>query len=96
MKIKKFNDFILEVSGTELPTGPGGSFGPGFGETRLQNKTVSFHDTNVFLSDIDNKFYTIDEWNNLYNQYLKSGGDPLGDGEFNRENLNTVVSFLNQ
>jgi len=91
MKIKSFKQFNEEVSGTELV----GPMGPAYGETRLQNKTVSFHDTNVFLSTIDNKFYTIDEYNQLYNDYLKSGGKPLSDG-FNRENLDTIVSYFNQ
>jgi hypothetical protein len=90
MKIKKFNQFISEeISGTELV----GPVGPAYGETRLQNKTVTFHDTNVVLSEIDNKFYTIDEYNNIYSEYLKVGGIPLPDG-FNRENLDKVLTFL--
>jgi hypothetical protein len=89
--IKSFKQFINEeVSGTELV----GPIGPAYGETRLQNKTVSFHDTNVILSEIDNGFYTIDEYNNLYSEYLKVGGKPLSDG-FNRENLDLVISFMN-
>lgn len=92
--IKKFWQFVKEeVSGTELPTGPGGSFGPAFGETRLQNKTVDFHDTNVILSEVDNKFYTIDEFNDLYNDYLKNGGkEDLSD--FNKENLDKILFNL--
>jgi hypothetical protein len=91
MKIKKFNQFISEeISGTELV----GPVGPAYGETRLQNKTVTFHDTNVILSEIDNGFYTIDEYNNIYSEYLKGGGIPLPDG-FNRENLDKVLTFLN-
>jgi hypothetical protein len=90
MKIKSFNQFLNEeISGTELV----GPVGPAFGETRLQNKTVNSHNTNVILCDLDNKFYTIDEYNNSYNDYLSSGGKPLPDG-FNRENLNTIVEFL--
>ena len=90
MKIKKFNQFISEeISGTELV----GPVGPAYGETRLQNKTVTFHDTNVILSEIDNGFYTIDEYNNIYSEYLKGGGIPLPDG-FNRENLDKVLTFL--
>jgi hypothetical protein len=87
--IKSFNHFINEeISGTELV----GPIGPAYGETGLQNKTVTFHDTNVILSELDNKFYTIDEYNNIYGDYLKVGGKPL-DG-FNRENLDTVISFM--
>jgi len=87
--IKRFNQFINEVSGTELVC----PIGPAYGETRLQNKTVDFHDTNVILSEIDNRFYTIDEYNDSYNEYLKKGGRPL-DG-FNKSNLEEVISFLN-
>lgn len=87
--IKNFNQFINEVSGTELV----GPIGPAYGETRLQNKTVDFHDTNVILSEVDNKLYTIDEYNELYNDYLKNGGKPLYG--FNRENLDKVIDYLN-
>lgn len=85
--IKKFKQFNEEISGTELV----GPIGPGFGETRLQNKTINSHDTNVIFSDIDSKFYTIDEYNELYNNYLKSGGQPL-DG-FSIENINIILDF---
>lgn len=91
IKIKRFTEFINEeISGTELV----GPVGPAYGETRLQNKTVNFHDTNVILSEIDNRLYTIDEYNNIYQDYLKSGGKPLSDG-FNKENLDLVVDFMN-
>lgn len=86
--IKSFKQFNEEISGTELV----GPIGPAYGETGLQNKTVTFHDTNVILSELDNRFYTIDEYNNIYGDYLKVGGKPL-DG-FNRENLDTVISFM--
>jgi hypothetical protein len=89
MKIKKWGDFLLEISGTELV----GPIGPAYGETRLQNKTVNFHNTNVIFCNIDRKIYTIDEWNDLYNQYLSKGGSPLPDG-FNSENLDTIVNYL--
>lgn len=88
--IKKFYQFIKEeVSGTELV----GPVGPAFGETRLQNKTINQHDTFVIYSDLDGNFYTIDEYNELYNEYLKSGGGPL-DG-FSKENLDTILSSIN-
>lgn len=88
--IKKFKQFLNEeISGTELV----GPVGPAFGETRLQNKTINSHDTNVIYSDIDGNFYTIDEYNELYNDYLKNGGSPL-DG-FSKENIDEILSFLN-
>jgi hypothetical protein len=87
MMIKRFNDFIKEeVSGTELI----GPMGPGYGETGLQNKTVTSHDTNVIFCDLDSKFYTIDDYNNIYQEYLKKGGKPL-DG-FSLENIIEIIS----
>ena len=92
MVIKKFGEFIKEeISGTELV----GPIGPGYGETRLQNKTVNQHDTTIIISDIDNAFYTIDDYNNKYSDYLKKRGTPLPDG-FNKENLEKVILFLNE
>lgn len=88
--IKRYLQFIKEVNGTELV----GPIGPAYGETRLQNKTITFHDTNIIFSEIDNKFYTIDEYNNLYSEYLKNGGTPLNG--FNKENLDTTIIFLNR
>jgi len=88
MKIKNFIDFINEVSGTELV----GPVGPGYGEARLQNKTVNSHDTNVVYSDLDSRIYTEDEYNELYNNYLKSGGKPLQG--FSKENIDVILSHL--
>ena len=88
MKIKSFSQFNEAISGTELV----GPVGPAYGETRLQNKTISSHHTTVFSSDIDNKFYTEDEFNELYNEYLKRGGKPLSG--FNKENLEEMLIFL--
>lgn len=85
MRIKKFISFVNEVSGTELV----GPVGPAYGETRIQNKTISTDDTNVIYSDLDDKFYTIDEYNNLYQEYLKNGGEPLNG--FSKENLNIIL-----
>jgi hypothetical protein len=86
MMIKRFSDFIKEeVNGTELI----GPMGPGYGETGLQNKTVTSHDTNVIFCDLDSKFYTIDDYNNIYSAYLKNGGKPL-DG-FSLENIIEIL-----
>lgn len=87
--IKKFKDFINEeISGTELV----GPIGPAYGETRIQNKTISPHQTNVILSDINGKFYTEDEYNDLYQEYLKVGGEPLSG--FSKENIEKMLFFL--
>jgi hypothetical protein len=88
--IKKFKHFkINEVSGTELV----GPVGPGYGETRIQNKTINSHDTSVIYSELDGKFYTPDEYSDIYNHYLKIGGEPLQG--FNLENLERVIDFIN-
>jgi len=86
MMIKTFSQFINEeVNGTEMV----GPVGPAYGETRLQNKTVTSHDTNVIYCDIDSKFYTIDDYNNIYQDYLKRGGKPL-DG-FSLDNIIEIL-----
>jgi hypothetical protein len=86
MKIKRFKKFNEELSGTELV----GPIGPGYGETRTQNKTISPHHTTVF--EFDGRFYTEDEYNELYNEYLKRGGKPLFG--FNKENIEEILIFL--
>jgi len=88
MKIKKFIHFVNEISGTELV----GPVGPSYGETRIQNKTITDRNTKVIYSDIDDKFYTIDEYNDLYIEYLKKGGKPLNG--FSQENLSILLSNL--
>ena len=89
MILKKFNQFINEeISGTELV----GPVGPAYGETRLQNKTINSNDTNVIYSDIDSRIYTIDEYNDMYSNYLKAGGKPLHG--FNKENIDTILNSI--
>lgn len=91
MFIRKFEEFLKirneSISGTELV----GPMGPAYGETGLQNKTVTASDTTVIYSDLDDKFYSEDQYNDLYQTYLKSGGGPLHG--FNKENINTILSF---
>lgn len=87
--IKKFENFITEeISGVEMV----GPVGPAYGETRLQNKTIDTSDTSVIYSELDSRIYTQDEYNQLYEDYLKEGGGPLQG--FNKENLDTVLFFL--
>lgn len=87
--IKRFNDFVSEsISGTELV----GPVGPSYGETRLQNKTLTSLDTDVILCELDGNFYTRDEYNDVYQEYLKSSGKPLSG--FNKENLDIVIDYL--
>lgn len=91
MKIKTFDNFINEVSGTEL-VGP--EMGMGFGTTPLNNNTISSSDSLVIFSGIDNKIYTLDDYNQLYQDYLKVGGSPLNG--FTKENLEKVIVSLQE
>ena len=43
---------------------------------------------------MDGKFYTEDEFNNLYNEYLKFGGKPLMG--FTKENIDFMLDFLQE
>ena len=86
--IKKFQQFNEEISGTELV----GQIGHAYGETGLQNKTINANDTDVIYSEFGSKIYTIDEYNDLYGEYLKLGGSPL-DG-FTKENIDIILDFL--
>lgn len=87
--IKNYINFLNEVNGTEMV----GPVGPGYGETRLQNKTITSFDTDVIYSEIGDRIYTIDEYNQMYQDYLKAGG-PVLDG-FTKENIDTIVAFFN-
>lgn len=87
--IKRFKDFVLEgISGTEMV----GPMGPAYGDTKLKNKTISHLDTDIILCELDDKFYTRDEYNDVYQEYLKNSGKPLMG--FNRENLDIIIDFL--
>jgi len=92
--IKKFKNFIKEeaISGTEIPTNPNFSyFGPAYGTQKSPN-TINLHDTTVILAS-DNKFYAEDDYNDMYQDYLKKGGKPL-DG-FSLENIDIILQFTN-
>lgn len=102
MTIKKFKEFKESVSGTELI----GPIGPGYGETGLQNKTTTAHDTEIILSDVDGRFYNIDDFNSLYNHFLKmvsisdewknyvnNGGKPATN-DFTKENIDIILAFI--
>ena len=58
--IKKFKEFINEEISLV------GSMGPAYGRQSIPN-TINKSDTNVIFCEIDNKFYTEDMFNNLYN-----------------------------
>ena len=101
MKIKKFNDFTSEsVSGTELV----GAVGPAYGETRLQNKTVNQTNTTLMTvdgsanqnskNDLTQDLYFEDDYVQLHNDYLKSGGlESELTGNYAMDLL-TIIDFL--
>lgn len=85
--IKKFKDFINEEFSLV------GSMGPTYGKQEIPN-TINKSHTNIILSDIDNKFYTQDDYENLHNEYLKKGGKPLSG--FSKENIELILTKINQ
>lgn len=90
MKIKLYNKFIESISGTELVGNH--SIGPNYPEQQLSN-TLSQSDTQILMG-IDGILYTFDDYQNLYNEYLKYGGKIL-DG-FNKLNLDIVLKSIIQ
>lgn len=86
--IKNWSQFN-EISGTELV----GAVGPAYGDTKTKNKTISNFDTDVIYSDVDGRFYTIDDYNTLYNEYIKKMGKPLAGG-YCLENIDKMIIFM--
>jgi len=85
LKFKEFN----EANGIEWL----GPVGPGWPETKTPN-TLSDNDTNIKQCEIDNKLYTYDDYQTIYQEYLKLGNGPLNG--FTLDNLNTVVQTLQE
>ena len=95
-KFKQFNESNIPV-GTQNSggqsggtTAPIGHIGPNYPEQELRN-TIDQRSTDVIYSDIDSKIYTYDDYQQLYQDYLKIGGKPLQG--FNQENLTTILTF---
>ena len=88
--IKKFKQFLEAISGT-IDTMP---LGPGFPRQKLAN-TITQQDTQVIASDITGDIYTDDDFNQLYEDYLKKGEKPL-EGGFSKENLEIILTKLYQ
>ena len=82
MKIKKFKEAI---SGWELI---GKDMGLNYPQQNIPN-TISTHHTEVVLG-IDGNLYTHDDYQSLYQDYLKSGGTPLNG--FSKGNLDVILS----
>lgn len=86
--ILKYLEYISEVSGTELV----GAIGPAYGETRIQNKTINKDHTTMTMSKLNNRIYTLDDYNELYNEYIKRIG--YIKREFSSENIDFMLSNL--
>ena len=88
MIIKNFYTFCESISGTELV----GHVGPNYGDQKLPI-TLTSKDTALIYSEIDDKFYNQEDYQQLYNNYLKNGGSPLFG--FNIDNINIILSSQN-
>ncbi len=86
MRIKTYQKFLEAISGT-IDTMPWGVAMP---RQQLPN-TISSADTNVVYDEASDKFYSEDEYYDLYNKYIEKGGTPLSGG-LNQENLQTVLN----
>lgn len=92
MKIKRFKQFLESISGV-TDTMP---IGPAYGQQKLFIPNMSTSKTNILFSNLTNSFYTQEDYDQLYNDYLKNGGDKIMNGVFNLKNLETVISYLNK
>jgi hypothetical protein len=85
--IKKFKEFINEEISLV------GNMGPAYGKQVIPN-TINKSDTNVIFCEIDNKFYTEDMFNNLYNQYLIKSKKKSVPKIFSTENIESILNEI--
>ena len=85
--IKRFKEYNESISGTELVS----VIGNGFGDTNPHNNTLTNNDTQVIFCELDGNFYTIDLYQEIYNNYLKAGGEIL-DG-FKLSNIKKIIKY---
>lgn len=85
--VKRFKEFLESISGTEMM----GDMGPGYGSEQMP-VTLNKSNTEVVYSDVDSKFYSKDDYDEVYNEYLKKGGKPLFG--FNIDNLSIILLHL--
>lgn len=84
--IKSWKTFNEEISGTEYTTDLGLN-------TPTSPDTTPLN-ISLIHSDITDKIYTIDQYDQLYNDYIKIGGVPLFN--FTKENLEIVLHKLSK
>ena len=63
--------------------------GPNYPEQQLP-VTLTQSDTQILMGK-DGNFYTYEDYQELYQSYLKDGGDPLE--EFTQKNLDIILSY---
>jgi hypothetical protein len=88
MIIKKFKKFTESISGTELI---GSHMGPNYPEQCLPI-TLNQSDTEILVG-MDGNFYTYDNFQDLYQSYLKDGNKPLESG-FTQDNLDIILDTI--
>ena len=91
-----FEVIILKVNISESISGwelIGQHMGPNYPEQKTA-VTLNNTDTDVLMGD-DGNFYTWYDYQDLYNQYLKNNGDTSIGSEFNKNNLDSILIFLN-
>jgi hypothetical protein len=84
--IKNWSQYLEAVNGNELIM----PHTPNMPDLELR-PTLSKSQTEV-LSDKEGNFYTYDDFQNLHQDYLKSGGS--GCQDFNKENLDIILDFF--
>jgi hypothetical protein len=89
-KIKNFTQFVKEAISGTYDISP---LGPNMPRQELKLPAGTLKDEIVWLDGYD-KFYTRDDFEEIYNEYLKAGGSPLF--EFTKQNLQIILQFLEE
>ena len=87
--IKNWKEFKESISGTlDLEFRE-----PNYGTTKIPN-TLMNKNLEIITSDISGKSYTLDDFNELYNIYLKNGGNPIKNISFNKRDIQILESEI--
>jgi hypothetical protein len=104
--IKSYDEFVNEeaISGTEVPVplnGKGSYFGAAYGDTESPN-TIDSGDTTVRYSKIDGRFYSILDYQEIYDEFVEKGGDintltnDKTKNGMSEENISIILSKINR
>lgn len=87
--IKKWKEFKESISGTlDMEFNE-----PNYGKTIIPN-TLLNSDLEVITSDITNKSYTNDDFIELYNTYLKNGGNKIKNISFSKRDIQYLENSI--